>query len=144
MDTRPGPLSPGRHCASCYADAVAIAYLYVTCADCGAEVDRIEYDPEADSSAVQAVAAALDLDQQEARKLVQSKNPGAELSSREAADELAAKVVERDTTLDRPADSYACPAGHDSGLEVGDGPPTPIVVTRLARIAGDWTEEDEK
>lgn len=115
---------------------MAIAYLFVTCADCGAEVDRLEYEPDTPAPAVQTVADALGLDLSDARKLVRSKNPGAELSSEEQTRALADRIVATDAELDRTPESYACPSGHEAGLAVSDTNPTPVVVTRLTKVAG--------
>lgn len=116
-----------------YADPVAIKYLFVVCADCGAEIDRLEYDAGAEAPAVVAVADALGVDTDQARKLVAKQNPGAELTNeantRNLADQITAGTV-------NGYPDQACPASPDhTGLEVSEDNPTPVVVTRIAKVS---------
>ena len=110
---------------------MAIAYLFVVCADCGAEVDRLEYEPDTPAPAVQTVADQLGLELDEARKLVKRHNPGAELSSEEAVQQLGAAIVAGN--VDGYPDTR-CPAGHDAGLKVQSDNPTPAVVLAIRRV----------
>ena len=64
------------------------AVMYLVCRECGAEVDRIEYDDQP-SPAVAAVQGALSVSEDEARRMVKRANPGAELSNHEQAKALA-------------------------------------------------------
>lgn len=106
-----------------------IKHVFVACATCGAEVDRIEYDDGAASPAVTAVADALGVDAAEAARLVKKANPGAELSSEDNARALAAAVVAGKVD-GRRADE--CPNGH-TDLTVSDSNPTPAVTTTIAK-----------
>lgn len=119
---------------------MSIRYVHVVCAesDCGAEVDRIEYDEDAIAPAVQAVMDSLDLDQAAATKLVAEHNPGAELSSKQSAHALAEQIVNK-TVADRDAWTYDCPRGHDGGLKITDDP-EPLALTAL-RMAEQPTPE---
>lgn len=112
---------------------MAIAYQYVVCADCGAEVDRLEYEPGAASPAVQTVADALGLEPDAARKLVAKNNPGAELTSEEQTTALGQAIVAGEVE-DRPAEADACPFGHDAGLRLQTEPPTPNVVLSIRKV----------
>lgn len=112
---------------------MAIAYLFVTCADCGAEVDRLEYEPDTPAPAVQTVADQLGLGLDEARKLVKRHNPGAELASEETVRALADAIV-AGSVDGRPAEADRCPAGHDAGLRVQSDNPTPAVVLAIRRV----------
>lgn len=114
--------------------ASTVKFVFVTCAECGAEVDRIEYDTEPTSAAVQQVMAALDVDEKTAVALVKKNNAGAELNSEERSRQLAEAIVSK-SVEDRPDESYACPLGHDAGLKTTDDNPTPVVSTRLEKEA---------
>jgi hypothetical protein len=114
--------------------ASTVKFVFVTCAECGAEVDRIEYDTEPTSPAVQQVMAALDVDEKTAVSLVKKNNEGAELTSEQQSRALAQAIVDR-SVPDRDAETYACPLGHDGELKVTDDNPTPVVSTRLEKEA---------
>lgn len=106
--------------------------LYVVCSECNSEIDRVEYDADAPSAAVQAVVDALAVSEEEAAKLVKKNNPGAELSSEDRARYVAEKIV-AGTMEDRLAESYACPLGHDAPRAVTDSSPTPLVQTTVIK-----------
>lgn len=112
----------------------SIRFVFVSCADCGAEVDRVEYDDAPTSAAVAAVVAALGIDDAAAVKLVKRNNPGAELTSEQNARALAELIAAR-AVDDRAAETYACPNGHDGELVVSDDNPTPAVATMIAKEA---------
>lgn len=109
-----------------------VSYLFVVDQE-GREVDRIEYDAGASSPAVQAVVSALGVSEDEARELVKTKNPGAELSSEEHAHELAEKIAGK-SVEDRDPGSYGV---EDSVLTVQENNPTPAVVMSLVQIPAD-------
>lgn len=110
----------------------SIKYVFVVCKECGTEVDRVEYDDASASPAVSAVMDALGMDEADAKKLVKSKNPGAELSSSDAAHALAQEIADR-SVKGRAKDTYVCRLGHKEGLEVSEAVPTPAVVTEIAK-----------
>jgi hypothetical protein len=105
-----------------------IGFVFVVCSDCGAEVDRIEYDEGASSPAVESVATALGLGVDEATKLVKRTNPGAELTSEQRARQLASSIASGDAA----GNDAKCPNGHD-GLSVTDEPPTPAVAVQIVK-----------
>lgn len=114
---------------------MAIAYLFVTCADCGAEVDRLEFEPDTDSAAVLAVVGATGLDRDAAAKLVAKHNPGAELTSEEATRQLGDAIVAGKVD-GRPVDADRCPIDAEhSGLQVQNDNPTPAVTLRIQKVS---------
>lgn len=110
---------------------MAIAYLFVVCADCGAEVDRLEFEPDTPAPAVQTVADQLGIEREAAHRLVKRHNPGAELTSEELVRERADAIVAG--TVDGYP-NHGCPEGHDAGLRVQSENPTPSVVLRVQRV----------
>jgi hypothetical protein len=114
---------------------MALKMIYVVCA-CGAPVDVVEYDDAATSKAVQDVIDALAIPEAEARKLVGTKNPGAELTGEENARKLADQIVRR-AVPDRDANTYTCMAGHDDRpLSVSETRP-PAVPVSIVQIPAD-------
>lgn len=117
---------------------------YITCAECGAEVDAVEADDAGPAKAVQDVMAALDMSETEARKLVAKRNPGAELSSVESQGQLVERVLAKDVK-DRPAETYVCPNGHDGELTASDQRPAPpaslVVRTPVSPETADQPEK---
>lgn len=111
---------------------MAIKMVHVVCAECRAEVDRIEYDENGLSRAVQNLMNDLGYDLAKAIKTVKRDAPGAEFSSEENARSLAESIANQ-TVEGRPAESYACPNGHDSYLLVTDDNPTPAVSTAVTK-----------
>jgi len=114
---------------------MALRMIYVVCA-CGAPVDTVEYDDAATSKAVQDVMDALGVPEAEARKMVGTMNPGAELTGEENARKLADQIVRR-AVPDRDADTYTCLVGHDDRpLSVSETRPAPVSVS-LVQIPAD-------
>lgn len=111
-----------------------VRFVYVACATCGAEVDRVEFDAGAAAPAVQDVANALKISAKEAAALVEAKNPGAQLSSEDNARALAESIA--DKSVDgRLKGTYQCPNGHKDGLTVTETSPTPSIVAAVERSA---------
>lgn len=102
---------------------------FVVCAECGAEVDRVEYDAGREAPAVEAVAGALGIDNDEARKLVKRQNPGAERTGEQNARDLADAIAAGDVK----GHPGKCPLGHKAGLTVQDDNPTPAVTTTIVK-----------
>lgn len=109
--------------------------VYVVCSECNSEIDRVEYDADAPSAAVQAVVDALAVSEEEAAKLVKKNNPGAELSSEDRAKYLASKIVDG-VVEDRAENTYGCPLGHNAPREITDTSPTPLVSTTVIKKEG--------
>lgn len=108
--------------------------VYVVCSECNGEIDRIEFDADAPSAAVQAVTEALGLDEKAAFDLVKKQNPGAELNSEQKAKYLAEQIVARNVD-GRDQETYVCPLGHDAELKVTEDSPTPLVHTSISKGA---------
>jgi hypothetical protein len=96
---------------------MAVEYKRITCAGCGAEVDKVEYDPDAANPAVAAVVAALGVDEEAALRLVKRHNPDAAVDPVESATALADQIAAK-SVPDRDESTYACPQGCDTTLEV--------------------------
>lgn len=113
---------------------MALRKLYVTCAEggCGAEVDVVEFEDVATAPAVTEVMHALAMDEDEARKLVAKRNPGAELSPQDAAAALAARIVAKDVP-DRDPATYRCRRGHDGALTTTTTRPAPVEVFAIVQ-----------
>lgn len=93
-------------------------FLIIRCGECDAEIDRVEYDAAAKTPpAVVALQSALGVSERQARSMVEAHNPDALQTQEEAARTLAADIAAGEVA-DRPRDTYACPNGHDAGLEV--------------------------
>jgi hypothetical protein len=107
---------------------MALKIIHVVCA-CGAPVDVVEYDDAATSVDVTNVMAALQVPEEEARRLVAERNPGAELTGEEQARQLAEQIMQR-SVPDRPSSTYVCSAGHpDQPLQVSETRPAPVPVS---------------
>ena len=102
---------------------MSLGFLYVVTED-GALVDTVEYESGAPSKAVADVAAALGMDEAAAAKLVAKNNPGAELSSEDAARALAEQIAAKNVP-DRDPETYLDPDGNDVPLRVTDQRPAP-------------------
>jgi acyl-CoA synthetase (NDP forming) len=89
----------------------------VTCAECGAVVDTVEYDAAGQSGTVALVASALGVEADEAEKIVRRHNPDA-LKSPEERARAFAKLIAQKKVEGRPAETYKCRNGHDGALEV--------------------------
>jgi hypothetical protein len=92
--------------------------INVTCSECGAVVDTVEYDEAGSSGTVALVASALAVEPDEAEKIIRRHNADALKPPRERAlmfaRTIAAKKVEG-----RPAETYVCRNGHtEAALEV--------------------------
>jgi hypothetical protein len=95
-------------------------FLYILCAECGAQVDKVEYSiVEGPNPHVAQLQSLLGCDEKTAGQILSKENPDLLRSQEERARELADKIVGK-SVEDRPADTYACPNGHDAGLEVAE------------------------
>lgn len=106
-----------------------IRFVFVVCATCNAEADRIEFDPDANSHAVDLVVEALGVSVEAAVSMVGKANPGAELSSADNARGLADAIVAGQV---EGYPQLSCPNGHDS-FTVSESNPTPAVSVALAK-----------
>jgi hypothetical protein len=114
---------------------MALKIIHVVCA-CGAPVDVVEYDDAAVSKPVADVMAALDVSEDEARRMVGTRNPGAELTGEEQARALAEQITKR-AVPDRDRETYTCSAGHwDKELSVTELRPAPVPVS-IVQIPAD-------
>jgi hypothetical protein len=134
---------------------MALKLTYIVCA-CGAPVDVVEYDDAATSKPVADVMAALNVSEAEARDLVGTKNPGAELTGEEQARALADQIIHR-AVPDRDPSTYVCANGHtDHDLHTQEERPLAVppmivqvpadVASRLAELeaqAAERTASDE-
>jgi hypothetical protein len=94
--------------------------INVTCAECGAIVDTVEYDEGSSSSGTVAlIASALAVETDEAERIVRRHNPDALKSPRERAAAFA-KLIAQKKVEGRPAETYVCRNGHDAALEVDE------------------------
>jgi len=116
---------------------MALKLIYIVCA-CGAPVDVVEYDTASASKAVTDVMAALGIGYPEARELVGSSNPGAELTSEEQARGLADQIIHRNVPGRDPG-TYVCANGHsDHELHTSEERPVavpPMIVQVPADVA---------
>lgn len=95
-------------------------YLYILCVECGAQVDKVEYSiTEGPNPHVAQLESLLGCDEKTAGQILSQQNPELLRSQEERARELADQIVNKSVD-DRPADTYACPNGHDAGLEVAE------------------------
>jgi Flp pilus assembly CpaF family ATPase len=85
---------------------VAIRLIHVRCRDCGAETNKVEYDPDGRDAKVQQVASALGITVDEASAYVAAHN----------ADPHAQAVAYANTLTDDTISP--CPQGHTGALEV--------------------------
>jgi hypothetical protein len=98
---------------------MAVQFRVVRCAECDAEVDRVEFDPDAGSAQVRTVAEALQVSEGEAAKVIERQTGNKPQTNAQAAGTLAESIAGK-TVTGRAKGSYACPNGHKGDLTVAE------------------------
>ena len=80
------------------------------------------------------------MSEDEARKLVAKRNPGAELSPEDAGKALAARIVAKDVP-DRDPGTYGCRRGHTGALTTTTTRPAPVEVFAIVQTPATPAEQ---